>query len=157
MPRVNSDQAFRCDCTPGYTCVGLCAISDANREAKRSHTTNWESVASKTVSEKQKIRMSLDDIRVRLTIFVYKCKPCCKKNCVRSMVDRFGMEVVAKAILAERTRVYHTNQNKAHEELREVLRRGQGTNSAVETFFFHNGLLQLEDNVHATKVIFRNL
>ena len=139
-----------CTCTPGYTCIGSCALSAVNfAEAKhtRCYTCNWEPVAKKVPSPHQRRRMDKNEITVRVAEKAFKAKPCCSSNCMLKMVNKFTIEKVAQAIHTERSRVFHTNQNKAHDEIREILRRGMSTeNSRIGTYFFHQGVLAEKDS-----------
>ena len=140
-----SKTTTRCTCTPGYTCIGSCALSavhDAEAKSTRCYTCNWEPVAKKVPSPHQRRRMDKNEITVRVAEKAFKAKPCCSSNCVKEMVLKFGIGKVAQAIHTERSRVFHTNQNKAHDEIREILRRGMSTkNSKIGTYFFHQGVL----------------
>lgn len=147
---IFSKMNTRCTCTPGYTCIGSCALSavhDAEAKNTRCYTCNWEPVAKKVPSQHQRRRMDKNEITVRVAEKAFKEKPCCSSNCVQKMVNEFSIEKVAQAIHTERSRVFHTNQNKAHDEIREILRRGMSTeNSRIGTYFFHQGVLAEKDS-----------
>jgi hypothetical protein len=95
-------------------------------------------------------RLSLIDIQKTLVDFVECGNSCCGDNCIASLLE--GSDEVArlggghnrfpKAVLAARMAVYVKNQNKAADNLRNVLAmcRNPRTNR-TEYRFFHKGEL----------------
>ena len=138
----------KCSCTPGYTCRGLCYsqnVSSNSETKKRAYSGKWAPIG-KQISDHQKNRLYIPTIAQSITKWAYVDeKKCCSGNCILNLIRKYSFDKVIRAIHLARSDVYHTNANRAHEELRELLKFGRcAENGDVMTFFDHKNVFESE-------------
>ena len=141
-------RSSKCTCTPGYTCRGLCFSTDAlqnSENKKRAYTAKWVQLG-RQVSEHQKNRLHIPSIAISIAKWAYlKEKRCCSGNCIFTLVEKYTLDKVAFAVHLARSDTYHTNANRAHEELRELLKFGRCPDTGdVVTYFDHKNVFTSE-------------
>lgn len=107
---------------------------------KRKYTTSWEAIhVQKKTTDHFNRKTSEKDIKIGLLNITKKC--CCHE-CLSTLLDEHGLDLVASSITKARQSVYYSNQIDAHTELRSVLEKGfNSADGTVETTFFHLGVL----------------
>ena len=140
-----------CSCTPGYTCKGYCTIIDAqakNGEKKRAYASNWNCTSCKSISTMMAKRMDLVEITKSLAAESCNSSPCCSRTCMSNLVEEHGIKKLSEAVLAARKTVYHTNQNMARDELKNILLKSiNKTEILTNHGFFHHGKLDCPDGI----------
>ena len=138
------------NCSPGYvcTCTGQRRVIAAVKKRKAFAIDHTAFV--REASTLMTTRLSLKDIKRTLVDFVEAGRTCCNQNCIKQFLEASdevarlggGYDLFAKAVRAARMSVYIQNQNKAAENLRNVLVKCcNPTTERTEYRFFHMGEL----------------
>ena len=137
-------------CSPGYVCncTGRRRVIAAVRKRTALHIDHVAFV--REASNLMTTRLSLKDIQRSFVDFVESGRSCCNENCISNFLEASdevarlggGYDLFPKAILAARMSVYIQNQNKAAENLRNILVKccNPSTNR-TDYRFFHMGQL----------------
>ena len=93
-----------------------------------------------------KNRLHIPSIAISIAKWAYlKEKRCCSGNCIFTLVEKYTLDKVALAVHLARSDTYHTNANRAHEELRELLKFGRCPDTGeVVTYFDHKNVFTSE-------------
>ncbi len=72
---------------------------------------------------------------------VIERKKVLQRKCILTLVGKYTLDKVASAVHLARTNIYHTNENRAHEEFRELLTFGRCPDTGeVFTYFDHKNV-----------------
>lgn len=137
------------NCSPGYVCN--CTGQSVIATVRKRKTDDREGFAFvREASGLMTTRLSLVSIHKSLVDFAEAGSHCCGCNCIKVLLDASdhvgreggGYNRFPKAVLAARMSVYVKNQNKAADNLRNILAMCRNpTTNKTEYRFFHMGHL----------------